>query len=558
MASEENRPVTPSSEEPEETVVQDAEHSAGEAAVQEAAAEIAEDTAELTEDTAETAETVEEAAEETENEETAAEAPEEPNAEASEEPETAPAETPKKGLSKGARISIIIAAAVLVLGALAAGVFWFLSAHPELTAKKVETAYGDQAYLAENTAFGTSALTDRDRYDITDTTADSLEMRTAIARDVDGAYFMTNGELQVAYWMEFYQMMQSYGSYISMMGLDTTRPLHEQSSLLEGNTWEQYFLTSVVKKTSQFRALERAAQADGYELPEDVATQLDDLTNPEGDLAKEAADAGFESIDAYLQENFGAGVTAKDYQNYMRMYITAMHYYQDVLYGEPYDNATDAEVEAYFDANAETFEGKGVTKVNDVNVRHILIQPEGEKGADGTYSEDAWAAAEAEANRIYALWQENQTEDNFSELAKTYSKDGNASVGGIYESLAPGKTVTEFNDWCFDENRKTGDTGIVRTTFGYHIMYFCGKAETRTWFDTAKEDMAAELANEKINELCETYVEEFDYSNMWVFDLVSYANAQKDAEASQATDASESADASEDTAGSTQAPEAAG
>lgn len=291
MASEENRPVTPSSEEPEETVVQDAEHSAGEAAVQEAAAEIAEDTAELTEDTAETAETVEEAAEETENEETAAEAPEEPNAEASEEPETAPAETPKKGLSKGARISIIIAAVVLVLGALAAGVFWFLSAHPELTAKKVETAYGDQAYLAENTAFGTSALTDRDRYDITDTTADSLEMRTAIARDVDGDYFMTNGELQVAYWMEFYQMMQNYGSYISMMGLDTTRPLHEQSSLLEGNTWEQYFLTSVVKKTSQFRALERAAQADGYELPEDVATQLDDLTNPEGDLAKEAADA---------------------------------------------------------------------------------------------------------------------------------------------------------------------------------------------------------------------------------------------------------------------------
>ena len=377
MASEENRPVTPSSEEPEETVVQDAEHSAGEAAVQEAAAEIAEDSAELTEDTAETAETVEEAAEETENEETAAEAPEEPNAEApeepnaeaSEEPETAPAETPKKGLSKGARISIIIAAAVLVLGALAAGVFWFLSAHPELTAKKVETAYGDRAYLAENTAFGTSALTDRDRYDITDTTADSLEMRTAIARDENGDYFMTNGELQVAYWMEFYQMMQNYGSYISMMGLDTTRPLHEQSSLLEGNTWEQYFLTSVVKKTSQFRALERAAQADGYELPEDVATQLDDLTNPEGDLAKEAADAGFESIDAYLQENFGAGVTAKDYQNYMRMYITAMHYYQDVLYGEPYANATDAEVEAYYDANAEAYAEKGTLKVNNVNIR---------------------------------------------------------------------------------------------------------------------------------------------------------------------------------------------
>ncbi len=534
MASEENRPVTPSPEDPEITVAQDAAENPAEEAAQEAAAEIAEDTAELAGDAAEAVETDEEAEEEPQ---------EEPAPEEDASPAKAPAKTPKKGLSKGVKISIIIAAVVILLGAAAACVFCYLNAHPELTIDKVETAYGDQAYLPENTAFGTSELADRERYDITDTKSDSIEMRTVIARDENGDYFMTNGELQVAYWMEFYQMMQTYGNYISMMGLNTTRPLHEQNSLLEGSTWEQYFITSVVKKTSQFRALERAAQANGYEVPQDVATQLDDLTNPEGSLAQEAAKAGFESVDAYLQENFGAGVTAKNYQNYMRMYITAMHYYQDVLYGEPYDNATDAEVEAYFDANAETFEGKGVTKVNDVNVRHILIKPEGEKGADGTYSEDAWTAAEAEANRIYALWQENQTEDNFSELAKTYSKDGNASVGGIYESLAPGKTVTEFNDWCFDENRKTGDTGIVRTTFGYHIMYFCGKAETRTWFDAAKDELAAKIAEDKISEICETYQEQFDYSNMWVFDLVSYANAQKAAGASEPT---ESTSASEE------------
>ena len=32
--------------------------------------------------------------------------------------------------------------------------------------------------------------------------------------------------------------------------------------------------------------------------------------------------------------------------------------------------------------------------------------------------------------------------------------------------------VTEFNDWCFDESRQPGDTGIVETSYGVHVMYF--------------------------------------------------------------------------------------
>lgn len=40
--------------------------------------------------------------------------------------------------------------------------------------------------------------------------------------------------------------------------------------------------------------------------------------------------------------------------------------------------------------------------------------------------------------------------------------------------------VSEFNDWCFDESRKAGDTGIVANDaaggsyIGYHVMYFVG------------------------------------------------------------------------------------
>ena len=34
--------------------------------------------------------------------------------------------------------------------------------------------------------------------------------------------------------------------------------------------------------------------------------------------------------------------------------------------------------------------------------------------------------------------------------------------------------VTAFNDWCFDASRKAGDTGVVETNYGYHVMYFVG------------------------------------------------------------------------------------
>ena len=511
--------------------------------VQEPAEEASEEAAEET-----AAEAAEEATEET-AEETAAEAAEEATEETAEETEQAEeapesGEPKKKVLSKGTKIGIIIAAVVVVLGLIAGGVVWYLSAHPELTMKKVETAYGDTAYLPEENAFGTSDITTKDRYDITDTTPDSVEMMTAIGRDKDGAYFLTNGDLQAAYWMDFYQMMNTYGAYASMMGLDTTKPLYQQQSLVEGNTWEQYFLSNVLLNLTEFRTLSRAAEASGYTLPEDVETQLSSLISDDGDLAMEALTAGFDTLDEYLQENFGAGVTAKNYLNYMRLYITAMYYYQDVLYGEPYASATEAEVEAYFDSHTDTYSAKNLTKANDINVRHILITPQGEKDSDGNYSEEAWAAAETEANRIYALWQQDATEDHFSELAKEYSKDNNASDGGLYENVYPGQMLTEFNDWCFDSSRKTGDSGIVRTQYGYHIMYFGGVQESRTWFETAKQDLATELADEKITELKTTYPVEIDYSNIRIFDMVTYAATKNQTDASEATDTGSASDSS--------------
>ena len=70
--------------------------------------------------------------------------------------------------------------------------------------------------------------------------------------------------------------------------------------------------------------------------------------------------------------------------------------------------------------------------------------------------------------------------------------------------------VPEFDAWCFDETRKAGDYGIVRTTYGYHIMYFVGSDPA--WYLTAESDMMVEKGNEFLAQILEKYPAQIDYS----------------------------------------------
>ncbi len=107
-----------------------------------------------------------------------------------------------------------------------------------------------------------------------------------------------------------------------------------------------------------------------------------------------------------------------------------------------------------------------------VNVRHILIR------ADEASATDAeLAAAKAKAEEILAQYRAGaQTEEAFAELARANSADSNASDGGLYTNIYPGQMVDTFNAWIFDKSRQPGDTGIVQSNYGYHVMYFVGQA----------------------------------------------------------------------------------
>ena len=117
------------------------------------------------------------------------------------------------------------------------------------------------------------------------------------------------------------------------------------------------------------------------------------------------------------------------------------------------------------------------------NVRHILVAFEGgttdSTTGTTTYSDAEKLAAKEAAEELYNQWKAGKaSEETFIELANAESDDGNGTTGGLYTDVYPGQMVTNFNDWCFAEGRKTGDHGIVESEYGYHIMFYVGDSDT--------------------------------------------------------------------------------
>lgn len=152
------------------------------------------------------------------------------------------------------------------------------------------------------------------------------------------------------------------------------------------------------------------------------------------------------------------------------------------------------------------------------NVRHLLVKFEGGKtdsSGNTTYTDAEKATAKSEAEALLKEWESGaKTEASFAELAKEKSEDTvSASDGGLCDNVYPGQMVEAFEDWCYDDNRKVGDYGIIETEYGYHIMFFVGNSETtyrdymitnalrseelEEWYTEKTEAIKLEILNDK-------------------------------------------------------------
>lgn len=275
---------------------------------------------------------------------------------------------------------------------------------------------------------------------------------------------------------------KTYNSYLDALNFSEDE-LEEYYASLEGSS-------DLFSYVSYYVAAERTAvEAEGEESEAEAEETVTDE-------AKAAAHATAESVMAAFAETEGEDYAARVTDALAAADIDAAANESTNVSGSSLNAAfkewmTDAARQSGDITVADATNGEGSYVVvfvsrndnhyNTANVRHILIKAVADE--DGSYSDEALAAAKARAEEILAEWKAGDaTEDSFAALAEQYSEDASSNTnGGLYENVAQGRMVEEFNDFLFAAGRKSGDTGIVYGTngsyAGYHVVYYVGEGE---------------------------------------------------------------------------------
>ena len=328
---------------------------------------------------------------------------------------------------------------------------------------------------------------------------------------------LTNSQLQILYCMQVEEFLQRYGtSYF-----DYTMPLSDQLiSGQSGRSWQKYFIDMAVNMWQRYQIFAMYAETENYES---INEFMDTLNQLYADLENMAIEDGFENADAMIQADMGVGCTVDDYIGYITLRNVAILYLNEQYVALVPDMNT---LEEYFTENESTYKKNGITKDSGlaVDVRHILVQldePAADTYGKVTYTEEQWAQCLEKAEGLLNEWKSGEaTEESFAELANKNSKDGGSNTnGGLYQQVQKGEMVETFDAWIFDESRISGDTGIVKTDFGYHIMYFVNSEEI--WIAAAKEDYISEKIDEMIAAGEEKYPLSFNIDNVALTDIYS-------------------------------------
>ena len=112
--------------------------------------------------------------------------------------------------------------------------------------------------------------------------------------------------------------------------------------------------------------------------------------------------------------------------------------------------------------------------------------------------------AKALADKTVAEWKKaGATDKAFAKLATEKTEDtASAPTGGLYEGITKTSSyVPEFLDWCFEEGRKAGDVGVIKTDYGYHVMYMVGESKDAVWQSMIRKALTEKKMEDYTNKL---------------------------------------------------------
>lgn len=290
------------------------------------------------------------------------------------------------------------------------------------------------------------------------------------------------------YYQNAYQSFVS--QYSDSLPFSTGSSLKKQYYNLDaGYSWEDYFIAEAYSTAALTERLVADAGRNGFSLDEEAQAALDATW----ETISLTAEQNRMETEEYLQAMYGPSMTEETYREYLNDSALAQAYSEFLYYGIQF---TGEEIQRYYQANSSSYSDLTISEIPNVDVRHIMFL-----AADDTQEAEEAAKTNAEdALRQCHSSGEAAVEEIFLNLVVEYSQDsGSNANGGLLENVAPGQLGGEFDQWCFDAaGHEYGDTAVVSSQYGYHVVYFVGYQDTYLWKETVLADMRSQALSEVV------------------------------------------------------------
>ena len=349
--------------------------------------------------------------------------------------------------------------------------------------------------------------------------------------------------------------LSMYGSYVSMMGLDTTVDLDEQTYPGNENmTWKDYFDQSAVEQIQQIKAMADEARENGFEYD-----SSEDMASYETEIAAQAESASV-SESEYYTLMYGDYATPSRIETFVEENLLASAYYNHLVEEK---QPADDEITAYYEENKnsydtvtyrsfyfevdtsageetgseETTAAETTTAAEETTVEETTLDT-AEETAEETTAEETTAAEEETETETASEEETGMTDEeiaaamdelkvqademaarleageDFEDLCVEYASEdqkenyGGEEDGSLTEEGSYFGAPSVAADWLFDESRQEGDITVLESESlnRYYVVQFISRQnDEETTNESIGNLLASQVVSEYVTEIAQEY-----------------------------------------------------
>lgn len=308
-----------------------------------------------------------------------------------------------------------------------------------------------------------------------------------------GEHEVTKLEYDFYYNSAVNNYISMYSSYLSYMGLDTSKDYDEQQ-YSDTMTWKDAFDEMAVSEITQVKALldDSNAQSFTYDVSEDYK-------NFQESLASAAESAGV-SVKEYYKLHYGEYATESSVEAFEKETLLASAYYKELM---EQNKPTQEEITSYYEDNKDNYD--------EVSYRSFTFSASVSEEATEEEKAAAMSVIQTSAEEMKA---KREAGEDFEALCAQYASEENKAS---YQNEETQQSLTEnalrasissyYADWLFEAGRQEGDLTIVTDEAGSQcfLVEYVSRAYGEETDSNISDLLAQDAVTEYVNNLSESY-----------------------------------------------------